>query len=112
MSSRLFYSVDQSRFHMAVRKVLRTERKHKFGVATKTERGKAEAIVVCVNATGSNWIPFSLLSKEKNNDVDVEYAFTLSPDIVIMANAYIQVQEFCLGLTTLIKLSPGKALAT
>jgi hypothetical protein len=79
---------------MAVQKALSTERKQKLEVSTKIERGKTVAIIVCVNATGSKWIPFSLFSKQKNKELDLEHAFPLSPDFVTTANGYIQVQEF------------------
>jgi hypothetical protein len=67
-SSRLFYSMDELRFHIAVQTVLNTERKQKFEVASNIRRGKTVAIVLCVNAadvTGSI-SPYSLTVRIKN----------------------------------------------
>jgi hypothetical protein len=58
--------MDEMRFYTVVLQALSTERQQKLEVATKLHREKTEAVIVYVSAKGSNWIPFSLLSKETN----------------------------------------------
>jgi hypothetical protein len=48
ISSKLFYSMDEMRFHIAVQTALNTERKEELEVASNIRRCKTVAIVLCV----------------------------------------------------------------
>jgi hypothetical protein len=77
ISSRLFYGMDEKKFHTAVQTALDTERKQKFKVASNIRRGKTVVVVLCVNAAGCHRFHLSLLSNGKNKDLDLELAFPL-----------------------------------
>jgi hypothetical protein len=77
ISSRLFYSMDEMRFHTAVQRVLNTERKQDFEVASNIRPGKTVAIVLCVKAAGCHCFHISLLFDGKNKKLDLELVFPL-----------------------------------
>jgi hypothetical protein len=77
ISSPLFCSMDEMRYHIAVQKALNTERKQKFEVASNIRRYKSVPIVLCVNATGCHRFQLFLFSNGKNKELDIELAFLL-----------------------------------